>query len=142
MTPERSAIFQYLSHISWDRFVEFVVDILVHVQKHQLVDNTDGPGDEKQDILTIDPGGQRHLTQCKHTSKFDDNANGDDLDTLFAACLRKNCQRARYVTNADLTVQAKRYITDAEYARGWPGSLDSKKRIRRLRACRPESERH
>jgi hypothetical protein len=129
VTPERSAIFQYLSHISWDRFVEFVVDILVHVQKHQLVDNTDGPGDEKQDILTIDPEGKRHLTQCKHTSKFDDNANGDDLDTLFAACLRKNCQRALYVTNADLTVQAKRYITDAEYARGWPESLDSFPRI-------------
>ena len=119
VTPERSAIFQYLSRIHPDRFVEFITDILVHVEKHTLVDKTEGPGDEKQDVLTIDPSGSRHLAQCKHTVNYGDNATGDELDLLVAACLRKNCRGALYVTNADLTPQAKRYVTDSEYARGW-----------------------
>ena len=106
ITPGKSAIFQYLSRIGSDWFVEFITDILVHVEGHELVDKTDGPGDEKQDILTLDPKGERHLTQCKHTSKYEDNTSGYELDLLVAACLRKDCRSALWVTNADLTVQA------------------------------------
>ena len=120
LSPEESAIFEYLSRIGSDRFVEFITDVLVHVEKHKLVDKTDGPGDEKQDILTIDPKGHRHLTQCKHTTRYGDNSSGDELDLLLPACLRKDCRSALYVTNADLTVQAKRYVNDREYLRGWP----------------------
>jgi hypothetical protein len=120
ITPEERAIFEYLSRIGSDRFVEFITDILVHVEKHTLIDKTDGPGDEKQDILTLDPQGNRHLTQCKHTMHYRDNNSGDELDLLVGACLRKECRSALYVTNADLTVQAKRYINDREYLRGWP----------------------
>jgi hypothetical protein len=120
ITPEKGAIFEYLSRIGSERFVEFVTDILVHVEGHKLVDKTDGSGDEKQDILTLDPKGQRHLTQCKHTINYGDNSSGDDLDVMLGACLRKNCRSALWVTNADLTVQAKRYINDGEYIRGWP----------------------
>ena len=121
VSPERDAIFQFLAHIGSDQFVEFVTDILVHAEGHQLVDTTDGPGDEKQDILTIDRAGLRHLTQCKHTADFRSHARGDELDVLLGACLRKNCRSALYVTNGDLTAQGKRYINDGEYARGWDG---------------------
>jgi hypothetical protein len=120
ITPEKGAIFEYLSRIGSDRFVEFVTDILVHVEGHALVDKTDGSGDEKQDILTMDRLGQRHLTQCKHTINYGDNTSGNELDVMLAACLRKNCRSALWVTNADLTVQAKRYVNDSEYLRGWP----------------------
>jgi hypothetical protein len=118
VSPEREAIFQYLSRLGSDRFVDFVVDVLVQVDGHKLVDRTDGPGDEKQDILTLDPIGRRHLTQCKFTINYEENTSGDELDLMFAACTRKNCESGLYVTNADLTVQAKRYVTDREYARG------------------------
>jgi len=121
VSPERAAIFQYLSRLGADRFVDFIADILVQVEKHKLIERTDGPGDEKQDIVTLDREGQRHLTQCKHTTNYGSNASGDELDLLLGACLRKNCRKALYVTNADLTVQAKRYVTDEEYARGWQG---------------------
>jgi len=124
ISPEREAIFQYLSRLGSDRFVDFITDVLVEVEKHNLVDRTDGPGDEKQDILTLDSAGQRHLTQCKHTINYGNNTSGDDLDHLMPACLRKNCRNALYVTNADLTVQAKRYVTDKEYSRGWCGPED------------------
>jgi hypothetical protein len=120
ITPEKSAIFEYLSRIGSDRFVDFISDILVHVEGHKLVDNTDGPGDEKQDVLTLDPKGERHLTQCKHTTKYEDKTSGDELDLMVTACLRKNCRAAVWVTNADLTPQAKRYVNDGEYLRGWP----------------------
>jgi len=120
ITPEKGAIFEYLSRIGSDRFVEFVTDVLVHVEGHTLVDKTDGSGDEKQDILTLDPKGQRHLTQCKHTINYGDNSSGNELDLMMAACLRKDCRSALWVTNADLTVQGKRYINDREYLRGWP----------------------
>lgn len=129
LTPEERAIFEYLFRIGSDRFVEFVTDILVHVEKHTLVDKTDGSGDEKQDILTIDLQGHRHLTQCKHTMHHGDNNSGDELDLLVGACLRKECRSALYVTNADLTVQAKRYINDREYLRGWPEKADFKPHI-------------
>jgi hypothetical protein len=68
VSPERRAIDRYLEQVGSDRFVEFVSDILVQVEGHTVVDVTDGPGDEKQDILSHDRSGQRHLTQCKHTS--------------------------------------------------------------------------
>ena len=126
ISPEKSAIFEYLSRIGSDRFVEFVTDVLVHVEGHKLVDKTDGPGDEKQDILTLDPKGQRHLTQCKHTTKYEDKTSGDELDLMVTACLRKNCRSALWVTNADLTPQAKRYVNDGEYLRGWPEGADFK----------------
>jgi len=129
LSPEQSAIFEYLSRIGSDRFVEFVTDVLVHVEGHKLLDKTDGPGDEKQDILTLDPAGHRHLTQCKHTMHYGDNSSGDELDLLVAACLRKNCRSALYVTNADLTVQAKRYVNDGEYLRGWPEEAEFKPQV-------------
>lgn len=118
VSPERAAIWQYLSRLGSDRFVDFVIDLLVLVEGHTLVERTDGPGDEKQDVLTLDPRGERHLTQCKHTANYGENTNGDELDLLFGACFRKNCRTGLYVTNADLTVQATRYVTDREYARG------------------------
>jgi hypothetical protein len=94
-----------------------VVDLLIQVKGHTLIDRTDGPADEKQDILTLDAAGKRHLTQCKHTIHYEKKTNGDELDLLFGACHRKNCHTGLYVTNADLTPQAKRYVTDAEYLR-------------------------
>jgi hypothetical protein len=124
ISPEKTAIFEYLSRIGSDRFVEFIADWLVHVEGHKFVDKTDGPGDEKQDILTLRPDRHRHLTQSKHTARYGNNSSGDELDLLVAACLRKDCRSALYVTNADLTVQAKRYVTDREYLRGWPASAE------------------
>ena len=117
ISPERQAIFNYLTQIGSDRFHEFVVDVLVHTEGHKLVDITNGPGDEKQDILTETPSGYRHLTQCKHTINYQDHYRGDELDLLFSACCRKNCPQGLFVTNSDLTPQGKRYITDKEYAR-------------------------
>ncbi len=117
VSPQREAIFQYLSRLSSDDFVDYVIDLLVEVNGHTLVERTEGPGDEKQDILTLDQSGERHLTQCKHTINYKDNTSGDELDLLFGACHRKNCRRALYVTNTDLTPQAKRYVTDKEYTR-------------------------
>src|SRR5436309_487692 len=101
LSPEREAIFQHLARIGSGRFVDFVIDVLVEVEGHRLVERTDGPGDEKQDILTLDPAGRRHLTQCKHTLNYEENTSGDELDLLFGACYRKNCAAALYVTNAD-----------------------------------------
>lgn len=129
VTPEREAIFQYLSRLGSERFVDFITDVLVLVEKHRLIERTDGSGDEKQDILTLDPEGRRHLTQCKHTADFNENSSGDELDLLLGACMRKDCRGALYVTNADLTVQAKRYVTDREYGRGWAGPPDVLPRI-------------
>lgn len=118
VSPEREAIFKYLSQIGADRFPEFVKDVLVIVEGHQPVDITDGTGDEKQDILTMTPAGERQLTQCKHTSRYEEHYSGDELDLLFGAAFRKNCSTVLFVTNSDLTPQGKRYVTDKEYARG------------------------
>jgi hypothetical protein len=117
VSPQRDAIFHCLSRIGSDYFVDFVIDLLVIVTGHTLVERTDGPGDEKQDILTLDRSGHRHLTQCKHTINSGDKTSGDELDVLFGACHRKNCRTGLYVTNADLTPQAMRYVTDKEYTR-------------------------
>ena len=118
VTPEQKAIFQYLSAVGPDRFQDFVADVLVLTQGHTLVDVTGGPGDEKQDILTTTPDGQRQLTQCKHSINYSAKSSGDELDLMFGAAMRKDCQVALYVTNGDLTPQAKRYINDQEYQRG------------------------
>ena len=112
VTPEQKAIFQYLSTVGPDRFQEFVADVLVLTQGHTLMDITGGPGDEKQDILTTTPEGKRQLTQCKHTINYSAKSSGEELDQMFAAAFRKNCECALYVTNGDLTPQAKRYIND------------------------------
>lgn len=125
LSPERESIFNHLSVIGHNRFPEFIQDILVHVMGHKLVDITDGPGDEKQDILTVNSSGERQLTQCKHTVNYNDHYSGNELDLLFGACCRKNCTKALFVTNSDLTPQAKRYITDKEFARGWKGPVES-----------------
>ena len=85
--PEKSEIFKYLSRIGSDGFMEFVTDILVHVEGHKRIDIADGPGDEKQDILTLDPNGQRHLTQCKHTTKYENKTSGDELDVMVMAAI-------------------------------------------------------
>ena len=121
LSPEREAIFNCLAQIGPDRFPEFVLDVLVHVEGHKSIDITDGVGDEKQDILTETPTGERHLTQCKHTLNYKDHYSGNELDLLFGACYRKNCTKGLFVTNSDLTPQGKRYITDKEFARGWSG---------------------
>lgn len=118
VNPEQEAIFQYLSMIDPDRFQNFVADVLVLAEGHRLVDVTGGPGDEKQDILTESPDGHRQLTQCKHTVNYATKSNGDELDLLFGAAFRKNCKATLYVTNGDLTPQAKRYVNDREYMRG------------------------
>jgi CO/xanthine dehydrogenase Mo-binding subunit len=38
---------------------------------------------------------------------------------MVPASLHKNCRSALWVTNADLTPQAKRYVNYREYLRGW-----------------------
>ncbi|WP_316794192.1 restriction endonuclease [Pedobacter frigoris] len=118
--PRQEAIMSYLSQIPHHAFTEFVKDILTIIEGHTLVNITDGSGDEKQDLLTIDSKGNKCLIQCKHTSDNRSRYNGDELDLVFAATIRKNCKRAIFVTNGDLTTQAKRYINDQEYLRGWP----------------------
>jgi len=123
-TPTREGIFKYLSQIGYDKFPEFILDILVKVEGHTAIDVTDGQGDEKQDILTINPKGERCLTQCKHTLKYTTHYNGDDLDLLVAACMRKNCSQAIFVTNSDLTPQGKKYVNDGEYNRGFANPAD------------------
>lgn len=116
VSPERNAIADYLARIKYDHFPEFVRDILKS-EGHTNVLITDGPGDEKQDILSTTPAGERQLTQCKHTIHPEDHYSGDELDLLFAACNRKECTTGLLVTNGDLTPQGKRYITDREYSR-------------------------
>lgn len=118
VTPEQQAIFQYLSAVGPDRFQEFVADILTLVEGHEVIDITGGPGDEKQDILSKSQDGGRQLTQCKHTVNIATKSTGDELDLMFSAAIRKDCKVALYVTNGDLTPQAKRYINDQEYLRG------------------------
>jgi len=118
-TPTREGIFKYLSQIGFDKFPEFVLDILTKIEGHKALDVTDGQGDEKQDIITINPQGERCLTQCKHTVNYKSHYNGDDLDLMVAACMRKNCKEALFITNSDLTPQGKKYITDEEYNRGF-----------------------
>jgi hypothetical protein len=119
-TPKQECIMTYLSQITAKGFPEFVKDILVKIEGHTLVDILDGPGDEKLDILTITLDGKRCLTQCKHISNHQSKCRGDDLDLMVSACIRKNCQQALFVTNGDLTIQAKKYIVDNEYSKGWP----------------------
>ncbi len=126
-SPTRDGIFKNLSQIHFNKFTEFIADILVKVEGHKLVDITDGQGDEKQDILTINPEGRRCLTQCKHTISYTDHYNGDDLDLMMAACLRKDCMEAIFVTNSDLTPQGKKYVTDGEYNRGISSEEDFRK---------------
>ena len=46
------------------------------------------------------------------------------MDFLVAACLRKNCKQAIFVTNSDLTPQGKKYINDEEYNRGFANPVD------------------
>lgn len=121
-SPTRDAIFKYLSQIGDERFPEFVLDILIKVEGHRPGDVTDGVGDEKQDIITISPSGQRCLTQCKHTINYKAHYNGDELDRMVAATIRKNCSQAIFVTNSDLTPQGKKYVTDEEYNRGLSAS--------------------
>lgn len=123
-TPTREAIFQYLSQVSFDDFPDFILDVLIKVEGHKPVDITDGTGDEKQDILTITPDGKRCLTQCKHKENYEGKYSGDEPDRIVSACLRKNCRSAIFVTNGDLTPQAKGYINDQEYLRGWPTPED------------------
>lgn len=118
-TPTREGIFKYLSQIGHESFPEFVLDVLCKVDGHTAIDVTDGPGDEKQDILTINADGERCLVQCKHTINYKSNYNGDDLDLLVVACMRKNCKHSIFITNSDLTPQGKRYVTDQEYKRGF-----------------------
>lgn len=120
-SPTRESIFEMLSQIPYSKFPEFIADILVMVEKHTLIDVTDGQGDEKQDILSETPEGKRCLTQCKHSINYKDHHNGDELDLMFGACMRKDCQEAIYVTNSDLTPQGKKYVNDKEYQRGWKG---------------------
>lgn len=126
-SPTREGIFKNLSQIHFNKFPEFITDILTKVEGHILVDITDGQGDEKQDILTINPRGKRCLTQCKHTAAYGKHYNGDDLDLMMAACLRKNCQEAIFITNSDLTPQGKKYVTDDEYNRGIRSKKDYRK---------------
>lgn len=123
-TPTREGVFKYLSQIGYSKFPEFILDILVKVEGHKPVDVTDGQGDEKQDILTINPNGERCLTQCKHTVDYKSHYNGDDLDILVVACMRKNCKQAIFVTNTDLTPQGKKYVNDGEYNRGFSNPSD------------------
>lgn len=126
-TPTRDGIFKYLSQIGYDKFPEFILDVLIKVEGHKAIDVTDGQGDEKQDILTLNPKGERCLTQCKHTVDYKSHYNGDDLDLLVVACMRKNCKEAIFVTNSDLTPQGKKYITDNEYNRGFTNPDDCPK---------------
>lgn len=122
--PTREGIFKYLSQIGYDKFPEFILDVLIKVEGHTPIDVTDGQGDEKQDILTINPEGKRCLTQCKHTVDYKSHYNGDDLDILVTACMRKNCKQAIFVTNSDLTPQGKKYVNDEEYNRGFTNPND------------------
>ncbi len=123
-TPTREGIFKYLSQIGYDKFPEFVLDILTKIDGHKALDVTDGQGDEKQDIITLNQKGERCLTQCKHTVNYKSHYNGDDLDLMVAACMRKNCKEAIFITNSDLTPQGKKYVTDEEYNRGFNNPED------------------
>lgn len=115
--PEQATTMRFLAAIDFKRFPDFVLDILTLVEGHRPLDVTDGPGDEGQDILTLTPNGERHLTQCKHTEGNAKRPPGE-VDDLFMACLRKNCKAGLLVTNADLSIQAKSYVLDGEYQRG------------------------
>lgn len=121
-SPTRDDIYKFLSQIPYKKFPEFVLDILTMVEGHSPVDVTDGPGDQKQDILTITPQGERCLTQCKHTEKLGSTYAGDEADRMVAACLRKDCKVAFFVTNGDLTPPTKTFFTDNEYNRGLPAA--------------------
>ncbi len=122
ISPKREMVLKSLAQISYKDFPYFIADVLEIVERHTDVHVTDGPGDEKQDILSNNSKGIRQLTQCKHTIN-QDRFTGNDIDLLTVACLRKKCKSALFVTNSDLTPQGKRYITDEEYSRGWEDSV-------------------
>jgi hypothetical protein len=105
--PLKENIFKMLSQISYDEFPEFVKDVLVKVEGHRLFDITDGVGDEKQDILTFDKDGKRCLTQCKHTINHESHYNGDEVDLMVVACMRKNCSHALLSPTATLHRRVK-----------------------------------
>ena len=123
LSPTKDAIFKYLSRIDYNKFPEFILDILTQIDGHKRVDVTDGPGDEKQDILTFTPNGMRCLTQCKHSERYNNHYAGDGADLMVSACLRKDCMAGKFVTNTDLTPQAKNYFNDKEYLRGLQGKI-------------------
>ena len=116
ISPEKEAIFRYISQISYKDFPGFIRDILVQIHGHEFLEISDGGGDEGQDILTKF-NGKLCLTQCKHTENLKGKYNGDESDKLFASCFRKSCELGYLATNTDLTTQAKRYFTDREYER-------------------------
>lgn len=124
-SPKKESIFEFLSQIGFDKFPEFIKDILVKIEKHTIIDITDGPGDEKQDILTTTPEGHRCLIQCKHSINISSHYSGDELDRIVSACLRKNCKHAIFVTNTDLTPQAKKICNRQRVSKGVAGSIRS-----------------
>lgn len=85
-----------------------VADVLALDRHHSNVKVTDGPGDGRRDILSVDPDGQPVVTQCKFTAQ---RTVGSRVTDEIAIALGKfGVKQGIVATNGFLSPQAKREL--------------------------------
>ncbi len=89
---------------------------ILFVRHHTAIRITNGPGDGKRDLHSIDQNHKQFVTQCKHSSKKHATCSTDDLDELPTALMKMGCNHGLFVTNCRISPQAKR-----EYLENYPG---------------------
>ncbi|WP_390630569.1 restriction endonuclease [Roseiconus lacunae] len=87
-------------------------DILKWSLGHSEVRILDGPGDGRRDILSRQPNGEQHLTQCKHHTDDSKSVASRETDEIVIALAKFDIKSATFLTNARISPQAKREYVD------------------------------
>ncbi|MCU0422801.1 MAG: restriction endonuclease [Bacteroidia bacterium] len=112
---------KYLEGINELDFPYLIADILVLHFNHGNVKVVDGTGDGKRDVFSINPRGEKVVTQCKFHYDFNKTSGTNETDEIVIALNKFNCSNGFFCTSGKLSPQSKREYLDnyPDFNLGW-----------------------
>ncbi len=102
---------EFISSLDENKFVDCVRDILA-IKGHSDLKVMDGPGDGCRDIHSLDPEGNKHLTQCKFHGKKEKTVSSREIGELPLGMVKLGYLKGLFCTNAKISPQSKREFID------------------------------
>lgn len=112
MAGKPSEKLKYLSGLNEKDFPFLIGDILSVHYKHNNVKVMDGTGDGKRDIFSLDPQGNKVITQCKFHYDFTKTSGSSETDEIVIALNKFSYTNGFFCTSGKLSPQSKREYLD------------------------------
>lgn len=98
---------KFLKNLDERKILNLCADIL-YIDSHTDIRIMEGPGDGQRDIHSIDPNGEKCLTQSKFHSNLSYTVSAKELGEVVLGMVRFGYSKGLFITNVKISPQAKR----------------------------------